>query len=393
MSKPKSVKARKCPLCGMPMRRNGFTKANRQRWRCNACAISVTPGRRDAARMAEFRAFLAWLTGKESMSVAAARLGVTRQTFANRVSWCWNVAPRIPPDGVAHRYIEVDGTYVPYGWCLLVATGQDGTPIAWQWADRESRAAYRRLFDRIVEPDTLVCDGGVGCISAAREHFRHMGIQRCLVHVLRNTRTDLTAHPKSQAGRDLLQLAKRLTRVRNADDAAGWLVDLNRWHAEHGAFIKEKTHAGQDPLNAHGRKWWWTHERVRRAYWRFIRLQRDGMLFTFCQPNHVDDPVTASTTNQLEGGVNAQIKRLLDHHRGLSEHHMKRCCEWATYLLTEHAKPETFVTPECWTRTINTPHETHEPLPGTETGIQQAAPGINAYEHGFGIRKGWAGHT
>ena len=45
-----------------------------------------------------------------------------------------------------------------------------------------------------------------------------------------------------------------------------------------------------------------------------------------------DDRVAAalrlpSTTNQLEGGGDAVVKRTLDHHRGLSEAHMRRCCE------------------------------------------------------------------
>lgn len=392
MSKPKSLKARKCPICGAAMRKKGFTRAGTQRWRCDACRLSTTVSRVDLRRMGEFRAFLAWVTGKESMDEAAARIGLRRRAFARRIAWCWNVVPRIPPDGVIHRYVEVDGTYLPYGWCLLIASDEQGLPIAWQWCDRESRASYRQLFRSIVEPDMLVCDGGVGCISAVRQQWKHTGIQRCLVHVLRNTRTDLTAHPKSQAGRDLLKLARRLTRVRDGEQAASWLVELNRWYAEHGAFIREKTRAGDDPRNAHGRKWWWTHERVRRAYFRFIRLQREHMLFTYLDPGLARVGTLACTTNQLEGGINASVKRVMQHHRGLSEPHMKRCCEWVVYMLTEHPHPETFVTPECWTGTVNTAHEADEPAPGTETGIQHPAPGINAYENGFGIRKGWAGH-
>lgn len=57
-----------------------------------------------------------------------------------------------------------------------------------------------------------------------------------------------------------------------------------------------------------------------------------------------------STTNQLEGGVDAVVKRTLDHHRGLSEVHMRRCCEWTVYMLTEHPHPMSFVASEHWTR-------------------------------------------
>ena len=108
------------------MRKKGFAKAGTQRWKCDACRLSSTAEREDAARMAEFRVFLAWLTGKRSMSEAAAGLGVTRQASAARIAWCWNVEPSLPPVTRAHRYVIADGTYVPYDWCLLILTGDDG---------------------------------------------------------------------------------------------------------------------------------------------------------------------------------------------------------------------------------------------------------------------------
>nr|WP_263862673.1 IS1249 family transposase [Bifidobacterium platyrrhinorum] len=376
------------------MRKKGFTKAGAQRWKCDACRLSLTAKREDRTRMAEFRAFIAWVTGKRSMSEAAAMLGTTRQAFAARIAWCWNVEPSLPSVSRSHRYVMADGTYVPYGWCLLVLTGDDGRPVKWQWCSTETTAAYRQLFGRLNRPGLLVCDGGRGCLAAVEARWRGVRVQRCLVHVLRNTRVDLTNKPKSEAGKALLRLARGLTKVRTADGAAIWLKDLNAWHAEHGSYLKERTTAKQDPMRANGRKWWWTHERLRRAYFRLVKLNRDGMLFAFCDPDIVrDGDSLPSTTNQLEGGVNAIVKRMLDHHRGLSEAHMKRCCEWAVYMLTEHPDPESFVAPAHWKRFGKEPVEDDGPTPGTLTAVQLPATGINAYENGFGIRKGWAGRS
>ncbi|GDZ15177.1 hypothetical protein ACOJAS_10435 [Bifidobacterium breve] len=100
-----------------------------------------------------------------------------------------------------------------------------------------------------------------------------------------------------------------------------------------------------------------------------------------------------STTNQLEGGTNAVVKRTLDHHRGLSEEHMKRCCEWTVYMLTEHPDPMSFVTPDYWKSTGKEPAEDDGPTPVTVTGVQLPAAGVDAYEDGFGIRKGWSGRS
>ncbi|RSX58893.1 IS3509a transposase [Bifidobacterium samirii] len=344
--------------------------------------------------MAEFRAFIAWVTGKESMNEAAARLGITRQAFAARIAWCWRVEPTLPDVSRFHRYVMADGTYVPYGWCLLALSGDDGRPVKWQWCATETKEAYSRLFRGVKRPGLLVCDGGQGCLAAAETRWRGVRVQRCLVHVLRNTRVDLTNNPKSDAGKALLRLARRLTKINTADEAAAWLTDLNAWHAEHGGYLKERTTARQDPGHANGRKWWWTHERLRRAYFRLVRLNRDRMLFAFRDPAVTrDGGPLPSTTNQLEGGVNAIVKRTLDHHRGLSEAHMKRCCEWTVYMLTEHPAPESFVVPRHWKAGKTEGAGSDGPVPGTVTEVQLPATGVDAYESGFGVRAGWAGRS
>lgn len=348
--------------------------------------------------MKEFRAFLEWVTGKESMSQAGDRLGVGRRTFARRIAWCWNVRPRVAPDGVARHCVEVDGTYLPYGRCLLAAVdGLTGEVVAWQWCGRETTAAYGQLFRRLARPDCLVADGGPGCMGAARGAWPGVRVQRCLVHVLRDTRRDLTDRPRTDAGRELLSLARRLTRVRSIDDAARWLAALNAWHNTYGGFIRQRTYARDDPANPKaraGRTWWWTHERLRRAYHRLVRLNRDGVLFAFCDPAITAGGPVPSTTNRLEGGVNADVKRVAYAHRGLNDAHMRRACEWVLYMKTRDPDPESFVTPECWTPPPSpSPRPAHGdgPAPGTETQVQLPAPGVDAYEGGFGIRKGWAG--
>lgn len=60
--------------------------------------------------------------------------------------------------------------------------------------------------------------------------------------------------------------------------------EVNDWHGRHDDHLKERTVAKQDPTHARGRKWWWTHERLRRAYFRLVRLNRAGVLFAFCDP-------------------------------------------------------------------------------------------------------------
>ena len=272
------------------------------------CRASSAGDGGNARASAEFRAFPVRVTGRMTLARAAAMPGVSPRTFIRRIQWC----------------------------------------------DTGSRAAYTRLFPRPPAPRALAADGGAGCAAAAADTWKDTRIQRRLVHVPRNTRTDLTCRPRTDAGKDLPGLARKPVKVRDADAAAAWLNLPDDWHTRYADVIGQRTTARDDPAT----------------------------------PKPAPAGSVPSTTNRLEGGVNADIKRVLDAHRGLTEEHMKRC-EWVLYMKTHNPDPGSFITAAH--------DETTEP-PTTSTGlpagsIQEAAPGVDAYESGFGIRKGWAGKT
>lgn len=357
-----------------------------QRWKCASCSLSSTMPQENTERAGQLDAFLGWLLGRASQSACDAN-GDSR-ALRKRTAWCRNIRPAIPPCRVKHHTVMADGTYMNHGWCLVIAIdGGNGEVPGFQWCSNESKAAYMALFSRIPAPDVPITDGLRGAESACN-------VQRCLVHVLRNTRVDLTNRPKSEAGGELLGLARRLVRVTTADEDAAWLKELNDWHGRHDDHFKERTTAKQDPMHARGRKWRRTHERLRRAHFRLVRLNRAGVLFALCDPAVLKSggPLP-STTNQLKGGVNAVVKRALDHHRGLSEEHMRRCCEWTVYMLTEQPGPMALVTPEHRRTRKGKPVGNDGPMPGTMTAVQEPTDGVDAYESGFGIRKGWVGRS
>ena len=173
-----------------------------------------------------------------------------------------------------------------------------------------------------------------GAESACRETWPDTRIQRCLVHVQRNTRTDLTSRPRLEAGRELKKLSDKLTAVRDTEAAARWGEALNAWHIRWRDFIAERTYARDDPANpkASKQEWWWTHQELRRCYRRLEKLFREGRLFAFLDPSLTAVGPVARTTNRLEGGVNSPLKRMLLNHRGLPEEHMRRACEWMCYM-------------------------------------------------------------
>ena len=110
--------------------------------------------------------------------------------------------------------------------------------------------------------------------------------------------------------------------------------------------LHRRTHLrARRPVNpkASRRRWWWTHEELRRCYRRLERLFREGRLFAYLEPELLKGGPVARTTNRLEGGVNSVVKDVLRNHRGLPEEHMRRACEWVCYMKTAHPRPESFI--------------------------------------------------
>ena len=241
--------------------------------------------------------------------------------------------PRLVPDH-RHRRANRRGA----GLAVVRARVQGRIPDPVLPASRAGRAqiSLRALH---------VHHGLRGAEAACTQAWPGTRIQRCLVHVQRNTRTDLTSRPRLQAGRELKRLSDGLTSVETAGQAVRWGEALNAWHERWKDFIAERTYARDDPSNpkASRRRWWWTHEELRRCYRRLERLFREGRLFAYLEPELLKGGPVARTTNRLEGGVNSVVKDVLRNHRGLPEEHMRRACEWVCYMKTAHPRPESFI--------------------------------------------------
>ncbi len=154
---------------------------------------------------------------------------------------CWNPTPPGMP-------VMADGTYLRGGGCLLVAIdGPSGEVIAWRWCARESTDEYIALFSRIPAPDVLVCDGLRGIGNACRRAWPGTRMQRCLVHVQRDSRRDLTSRPRLQAGRELKRLADTITGIHDTEQAAAWAVQLHEWRNRWRDTLAERTYARDAP--------------------------------------------------------------------------------------------------------------------------------------------------
>lgn len=123
----------------------------------------------------------------------------------------------------------VDGIYIG-SWCCLIAIDEANTPIAYQWCDTEKSVAWQQLFTKIMQPDVIICDGGLGIRSALRQAWPETSVQRCVFHVWMNLRRHLTLNPRTKAGQALLSLGRMLLTIKTVEDAIIWQQKLNTWY-------------------------------------------------------------------------------------------------------------------------------------------------------------------
>lgn len=370
-------------LCAAKLLKNGKTAAGTQRWICPDCRASSVRKRPDQSRRFMLERFLAWLLGKASQAEITDTQ--TGRSFRRHIEWCWRVTPHLATVTIPPKFVIIDGTYFG-GWCLLIATNEHQKPLAKQWCSAESQAAWAALLRQIPAPLVVVCDGGAGVRAALREVWPDTLVQRCIFHVLMNIRTHLTWNPRTPAGQALLEIGRRLGRVTHTEEAIQWLQQLNDWHTVYGHLTTERSYAKRKLKNGcwdspTGKQWWYTHDRLRKAYNLLTELQRRDHLFTYLATR------SPKTTSRLEGGINAVIKEALRQHRGMPIEHQKRTAEWVLFeragLLHTAA---TMITDDA----IHPPQKRRPRFTEPDPGPELYGTGLDADE-GLWTRTGWGG--
>lgn len=309
-----------CKACGAKMKKNGRTSAGRQRWRCPSCGASQTI--RYDTTPALLREFLDWLLSKDTQAEMPGR----GRTFRRRVSRFWSIWPMPQLTGEVHRVIFVDGIYLARDLVVLIACTEEHV-LSWHMAQAETSRAWEALLAPIPAPDVVVTDGGTGFASAVRRAWPETKVQRCVFHAFCQVRRYTTSRPRLQAGVELLGLATELLRIETLSQAEWWFERYMQWCEFWSDFLEEKS--WQD--GSYG----FTHMRLRKARSSLSRLVSQGTLFTYLDPELTREGPLPSTNNQIEGGVNSQLRALLRNHRGLSLMRRVKAVYWWCYLHTE----------------------------------------------------------
>ena len=308
------------------MWKRGFTAAGKQRWICPYCRHSGIRKRPDARRRGYRAAFVRWIGGVASQKDIARQLRISERTLRRRFAPLYDCPPPSPSPRYGADILILDALYLgartSHSRAVLIAKTPSGV-YAWRFAEAETKAAWSDFVSSMPAPRFVVTDGAKPLIDAVCGHWSHALRQRCLAHVARYAGRELRSGSRSPAKAMLAKLVRELKAVCDTKSRDIWLRKFRAWENKYAALLSAR--------------WWkvdWrNHRYAMRSHPSLCRAHRhlsDALPHLFSYLWRADAP---RTTNHLEGGVSARLRKLLRGHCGMSVAH--QCVLAAQFLASQ----------------------------------------------------------
>ncbi len=232
-----------------------------------------------------------------------------------------------PPKNIVRSksnvHLLIDGTYFSNGLCLILYYDKDLQFV--QLYRNTNKEKYKEIKEDLenlkklgVSVYSVTCDGHKSIIKSVRKVYPNAVIQRCVVHVKRQSGSWLGKYPKLETAKELLRFIRPITRLNTIDEVNQWLVDFYKWYAQNEHFINEQSQ------NETTGRMWYTHKNLRAACSHLINAIPD--LFSY-----INDPEIPKTTNELEGYF-THLKEKLTLHKGLRFDKRKNFIKWYIFF-------------------------------------------------------------
>lgn len=294
------------------MWRHGTTEQGKIRWYCKHCKKTGIRKRKDVTKKKYERLIRQWIVEGKKLKHLSKEFGFHLQ-YTQRIIHKYLIDIVIPnhdPTIDSNRPLILDATWIVWRRLVVLIAHDGDRVIDWMFAATENFLVWSQFLSQLSsKPLCIISDAQKGLLQATEYRFSDIPHQRCIAHIVRQSRIWLTRHPKTAAGVELLQLVTILYKIKSYTEKENWNALFDIWLATHAEFLKEKTHGI-------GKHWWYTHRKLRGVRSLLVRARPD--MFTYL------DLKIPSTTNHLEGGINGPLKFLFKEHRGLSVEHKKQ---------------------------------------------------------------------
>ncbi len=246
------TRQKRCPECGFLGAIKWGIRSGHQRYYCKNCESYFTSVRKDISAQNRFVWFEQWILGKQTIKQLVRSSGYSEKSLRN---WFDDYLRNYPEWEISRREklnLMIDGTYFPNKVCLVLYRDFNVKATLLyrltdnEWED-EIREDLENLLSLGIEIESVTCDGARNIIKSVKKTSKDIIIQRCIIHVQRESKTWLTKHPKSDAGKTLRSLASRIHEIKSYDDRDYWLSQFHLWERVFNDYITEKSYSDDSP--------------------------------------------------------------------------------------------------------------------------------------------------
>lgn len=267
----------------------------------------------------QFIWFEKWVSERQVYKYLVRDSGLSQSTIQRLFRHYLKQAPEVLIRSKQQAHLLIDATYFPNDLCLVLYYDHDiRYTQLYRMTDQERYEQMREDLQNLkvlgVDIASITCDGHKGLLKAIRKVYPKVPIQRCLVHIKRQSQTWLTRYPKALVAQELLQLSKQITKLKTHEQRNQWLADLHNWYLGYKDYINEKS------FNPATGRYWYKHKMLHQTASLIIKAIPDMF-------HYLDNPQIPYTTNRIESFF-GHLKEKLEIHRGLRPQAKRNFIKW-----------------------------------------------------------------
>jgi len=155
------------------------------------------------------------------------------------------------------KYIMIDWTWISKDICLIIYYDYINKKVLRFWFYDWEKYEYIKKDLEVLknqfkyEIDCFVVDWGKQIKKAIKKVYTNSKIQRCLTHIQRQIKTNISSNPKSDCWKDL----QKIITFKNFEKKENFIKLFNDWQIKHFDFLKEKSTNWNNS--------WYTHRKLR----------------------------------------------------------------------------------------------------------------------------------
>jgi len=196
----------------------------------------------------------------------------------------------------------------------------------YRFTDKERYLQIKEDLENIqslgIKIKAITCDGHRAILKAIKEACGDVIMQRCLVHIHRESNIWLRQKPVNQQSVCLKQIVNLLFKIKVENDKILWIKLFHAWYETNRNYINEKK------INTETGRWWYRHKNIRRT----------AVMIKHAIPNmfhFLDNESIPKSTNCVESFF-GHLKDTLSIHCGLTKNNRQAFIQWYLHFKNQN---------------------------------------------------------